>query len=193
MIKRKTIAAVWALCAISIIGEIPARADDAERSTRELSFLVGSWTVRRVYGPGSDREREIQGSLDCTETLSGTYVFCKYEFIRDDARPVIDDVYFNYNPIYDRFESVWMSATWPIKVILAGSLDTEGSISTLNTAAEFSIEDDVTEYVRDELSFRVEEPVPAGFTRNTHIRTSEYEEGAWRHHMIETATRKTPD
>ena len=191
MVKRRTIAAISILCATSIIGEIPARADESGRSTRELSFLVGSWSVHRVYGPGSDREREIQGSLDCTEVLGDTYVFCRYEFRRDNDRPVIDDVYFNYNPIYDRFESVWMSATWPIKVILAGSLDGNDSTKTLKTAAEFSIENDVVEYVRDELSYSADEPLPASFTRNTHIRTSEYEEGVWHHHMIETAARKS--
>ncbi len=193
MSKRKTIAAIWILCATSIIGENPARADDSGRSTRELSFLVGSWTVQRVYSPGSDRERKIQGSLDCADVLSGTYVFCRYEFTPDDARPIIDDVYYNYNPIYERFESVWMSATWPIKVILAGSLGADDSVSTLKTAAEFAIENDVIEYVRDELSFGANEPVAASFMRNTHIRTSEYEDGVWHHHMIETAARKSTD
>lgn len=189
MILKKPFAVTFVVAAIFVGSELPAQTEDSGYSTQDLSFLVGSWSVRRVYSPGSDRERDIEGTLDCREALSGTYVFCRYEFARANARPVIDDVYYNHNPIYDRFESVWMSATWPIKVIMAGNLDTNDSVSVLKTSAEFPIENGVVEYVRGKLSVSREAPAPASFTRNTHIRTSDYEEGVWHHHMIETATR----
>ena len=102
----------------------------------------------------------------------------------------LDVVYFNYNSIYELYESVWLSSTWPVKVILQGNLQKESDSHILKTSAQFKIENNVTEYVKDEMKTMIsKEQITNSFIRKTHIRTSDFEEGVWHHHMTETAQR----
>ena len=102
----------------------------------------------------------------------------------------LDVVYFNYNSIYELYESVWLSSTWPIKGILQGDLTKETDHYVLSTSGEFKIENNVMEYVRDEMkTIKSKEQNVNSFVRKTHIRTSNFEKGVWHHHMTETAQR----
>ena len=172
--------------------QVEASTQDSQfsKSTRDLNFLIGQWDITRTYSPGGEGERILHGSLVCEESLDGKFIKCTYEMERPGRIRGLDVVYFNYNSIYNQYESMWLSSTWPIKVIMKGQLqDVEGDL-VLATSAEFQIENKVMEYVRDEMkvsSFDIS--AENSFIRQTHIRTSEYEEGVWHHHMTEIARR----
>ena len=102
---------------------------------------------------------------------------------RPGKKRALDEVFFNYNPIYDSYESLWFSSTWPIKVLLQGTLEKLENHTILKTSARFKIENDVTEYVKDELIYSDQDL----FNRETHVRTDEADD--WYHHMTETAKR----
>ena len=140
--------------------------------------------MERVYGPNTENKRALQGSLVCKESMDGKFINCRYEMERPGRVRALDEVFFNYNSIYDQYESLWLSSTWPIKVLLGGSLSRKGNNMVLTTAANFKIENGITEFVKGELVLDAE---GNSFTRNTHIRTSETDD--WYHHMIETARR----
>ena len=160
------------------------------KSTKDLSFLIGEWEVVRIYSPDSDKQRTMKGTLVCEESLDGQFIKCTYEMQRPGKIRGLDVVYFNYNNIYDLYESVWLSSTWPIKGILQGHLKKDSTHFSLNTSAQFKIENEVTEYVKDELIIGTTPATLNSFTRKTLIRTSEDEEDVWLHHMTETATKK---
>ena len=84
------------------------------------------------------------------------------------------------------YESMWLSSTWPIKVLMQGDLVLDTTRLILKTQASFEIENGATEYVRDEMEVAGD---GRSFERKTLIRTSEHEEGKWLHHMTETASR----
>ena len=166
-----------------------AQQSDESKSTRELSFLIGKWNVVRIYSPNSDNRRVLDGTLICKEALDGKFINCTYEINRPEKIRGLDEVYFNYNSIYNMYESIWLSSTWPIKVLMQGTLQKNAGNIILSTSAQFQIENNITEYVKDELIIGTEESNLNSFTRKTFIRTSNFEEGAWRHHMTETAKR----
>ncbi len=148
-------------------------------STQDLEFLIGDWSVQRVYQPGTEHERSFAGSLDCDRALDDQFIQCAYYFERPGAAPINDRVYFNYNEIYGVYESLWLSATWPIKVTMrAKPIET---IEKFVWDAEFLIEDDVTEWVHSTWSLCDD----GGFSRRTEIRTSRNREDQWIHWMDE--------
>lgn len=151
-----------------------------EPSTSDLNFLLGEWKVERVYQPGTDNERSSTGSLACQKALQDAYVRCTYFFDRPDRGPIHDDVYFNYNPIYEQYESVWLSATWPIKVTMRADV-TDFEDRIFNWESSFLIEDGVTEWVRSAWTLNSD----GGFSRRTDIRTSLEPDDQWLHWMDE--------
>ena len=104
---------------------------------------------------------------------------------RTNAR---NHVYFNYNPIYQVYESMWVSSTWPIKVLMQGDITEQGNQVIMNTSTNFPIEDGVMEYVKSEMTYPNDDSVDA-FQRRTHIRTSKDQPDSWRYHMEEKAIR----
>lgn len=159
------------------------------KSTQDLSFLIGKWDIMRIYSPDSDNERTMNGKLVCEESLDGQFIKCRYEMERPGKIRALDVVYFNYNHIYGFYESVWLSSTWPIKGIMQVGLQKNGDGYTMNTSGQFKIENDVMEYVKGTLVAPEKDGNINSFVRKTNIRTSEYEEGVWHYHMIETAKR----
>ena len=181
--------AVLVLFLLSTSLSLLAQQSEQSKSTADLSFLVGNWEVLRVYSPNSDKERTLKGTLICENSLDDQFIQCTYEIERPGKIRGLDVVYFNYNSIYEVYESIWLSSTWPIKGLFQGTLQKNSDHIILNTAGQFKIENNVTEYVRGELIVQVEGVNLDSFIRNTHIRTSDYEEGVWHHHMTETAKR----
>jgi hypothetical protein len=180
------------LILIILFGSNPslfAQQSDESKSTEDLSFLIGKWNVARTYNPNSDNQRILNGTLFCQESLDGKFINCTYEINRPGKIRGLDVVYFNYNSIYNTYESMWLSSTWPIKVLMQGTLQKNEDNIILITSAQFQIENNVTEYVKGELVIGTKEPDLNSFTRKTLIRTSNSEEGAWHHHMTETANR----
>ncbi|MBI1392191.1 MAG: hypothetical protein GC152_05545 [Alphaproteobacteria bacterium] len=155
----------------------------AEPSTEDLSFLLGEWTVERVHQPGSENERRSEGSLACARAIEEASIRCEYYFERTNAGPIRDVAYFNYNGVYDAYESIWLSATWPVKNTMAAPAF--GAPTTLIWESTFLIEGGVREWVRTAWSGDGD----ASFSRRVDIRTSRDPKGAWRHWMTETATR----
>ena len=160
---------------------------ESTKTTGDLGFLVGKWSISRTYTPEGEEPRMIRGSLVCKPGLDHAFIHCTYEMQRPGKIRAIDEVYFNYNSIYDNYESIWMSSTWPVKVLLQGSLDTSGNEMHLLTEASFEIENDITEFVRDELIFN---PLDSSFTRKTYIRTDEDASNTWTYWMLEKAQLK---
>ena len=171
-----------------VCSALPAIAQQttADKSTHDLSFLIGRWDITRTYRPNSDDKRVLEGRLSCEIVMDSTFINCRYEMERPAQIRSIDEVYFNYNPIYDTYESLWLSSTWPIKVLMQGTLEHNGGKHMLKTEASFEIANKIMEFVRDELVITSD---GATFSRQTHIRTSEYAKGEWLHHMTETAKR----
>ena len=154
-------------------------------STQDLDFLLGEWKVERVYQPGAEQERSATGSLICEDALQNTYIRCTYFFERPDSGPIHDVVFFNYNPIYEQYEALWLSATWPVKVTMRASKDGPFEDRTIDWEASFLIEGGVTEWVRSAWALNGQD----GFTRRTDIRTSRHPDGQWTHWMNEKVFR----
>ncbi|WP_299328822.1 DUF1579 family protein [Parasphingopyxis sp.] len=158
----------------------------AEEPNAALDFLIGEWDVDRVYRPGSAEERRVAGQLSCARAIYDAFVRCVYDLDRPDRGPAQEVVYFNHNAIYGTYENIWLSSSWPIKVIMAGSLNSEER--SMASEAQFMIEEGRTESVRsshrwtdDSIAYRVD------------IRTSEDPEGEWTYHMEEVARRVSTD
>lgn len=165
-----------------------AQSSNESKSTQDLSFLIGKWDIMRTYNPNKEQSRVLHGTLLCEESLDGQFINCIYEIERPGKVRGLDVVYFNYNSIYDKYESLWLSSTWPIKVLMQGELESSKDEFMLNTLATFPLEEGLTEYVKDELVANEEEPNKKSFFRKTFIRTSNDKEGVWTHHMNEQAT-----
>lgn len=163
---------------------------EASKSTDDLSFLVGQWDVVRTYSPNTEKERVLKGTLVCEAALDDRFINCRYEMERPGKIRGVDEVFFNYNTIYERYESFWLSSTWPIKVLMQGSLERQAKELVLHTQAEFLIENQVTEYVKDELRIGADKAKQNTFIRQTHIRTSKMAADEWLHHMTEMVTRQ---
>ena len=132
--------------------------------------------------------RISNGKFTCSYELDEQFIRCTYRAKRVGQRDVIDRVYFNYNHIYELYESVWLSSTWPIKGIMQSKMSFLDGRPILNSQADFFIGNQVTEYVKDEL----EVSEKGGFQRETYIRLSTDKPGYWRHHMTEFVYKK-PD
>ena len=115
----KPILIVSAFCLLAFNSS--AFAEDAPYSTADLEFLIGEWNVERVNRPGTENAITYNGTLDCKKALSDQFIKCIYFFERENRPPINDVVYFNYNSIYDAYESLWVSATWPIKVTMSAA------------------------------------------------------------------------
>ena len=163
----------------------PAQKDSPRKETENLSFLLGKWRVERIYNPESGNPRVLKGTLDCQYVANGAFIMCEYNMERPNKPNALDIVYFNHNNIHKRYESLWLSSTWPIKVLLQGELIKEKNLLTLKTAASFLIENNVTEYVRDEMVWK--KGNPRTFMRKTHVSTSKNEK--WFYHMLEETER----
>lgn len=96
----------------------------------------------------------------------------------------LDEIYFNYNSIYGVYESLWLSSTWPIKVLMHGTLTHYRGELVLKTSAQFEIENGVIEYVKGELKMKADEKNI--FERTTHIKTSKDTEDHWMYWMKES-------
>lgn len=158
------------------------------KATSDLAFLIGQWEIERTYNPQSDTSRILNGTLSCEWSMDNQFIKCSYVMERLGKISGLDEVYFNYNPIYGKYEHMWLSSTWPIKVLMQGDLTSRGSVLQLNSAAEFPIGNEVLEYVKSELTIDSVEPV--SFQRKTHIRTSKNNANNWRHHMTEKARKQ---
>lgn len=155
-------------------------------TTEDLSFLIGSWEVTRTYGPDDEQPRILRGTLDCKMVMDDKFIQCRYEMERPGQIRGLDEVYFNYNEIYEHYESLWLSSTWPIKVLMQGQLENQDS-TVLSSQAQFEIQDNLMEYVKGILTLNKQ---GTSFERRTLIRTSKDPEDQWRYHMLEVATRK---
>ncbi len=154
--------------------------------TSDLSFLIGSWKVNRTYGPDDDEPRLISGTLTCEMALDDQFIECTYDMARPGKIRGLDRVFFNYNEIYDKYESLWLSSTWPIKVLMQGTLTDDTTEIVLKTQAEFEIRDSIIEFVKGTLLVPKDQ-AGAYFERKTLIRTSNDPDDKWRYHMKETA------
>ena len=178
------------LVLISGTSTLNAQSGSDPRSTEDLSFLVGSWEVSRVYSPGTNEARTYKGSLDCEMALDGKFIQCTYDMARPGKIRGLDLVFFNYNNIYEYYESVWFSSTWPIKTVMRIDLEHGANSLVMKTSGQFRIENDVMEYVKSELYAQALNGKTNTFTRQTYIRTSAYATDKWRHHMTERAIKK---
>lgn len=170
--------------------------EEGPKSTADFSFLLGDWTVTRTNNPNGDKPRVLKGTLKCSWGLDEQFVQCTYDMERPGKVRGLDVVYFNYNQIYDQYESLWLSSTWPIKVLLQGTLEKSNYGITLRTKAEFPIQNNLTEYVKDEMVVTNPKSDNTSIERKTYIRTSNDPDDQWTHHMTEalskTKTIRTP-
>lgn len=170
----------------SSVHSLDAPFNQTEKSTEDLSFLIGEWEVERIYSPNSDSPRTLNGTLVCDYSMDKQFIKCTYEMQRPGKIRGLDVVYFNYNSIYELYESMWLSSTWPIKGILQGQLNKQAESLLLHTAGQFPIQDGVMEYVRDSLIAENLQKDNTSFFRKTYIRTSKDPDGYWLHHMNES-------
>ncbi len=172
---------------IGLIIHLGANAQDVQpKLNHDLSFLSGEWLMSMTYSPESDNPRTLKGNMICQWAMDSSFIKCEYQLKREGRKDALNDVYFNYNQISDQYESMWMSSTWPVKVLLKGDLEKGEDSIRLTTFAEFPIENGLTEFVKDKL---VIAKGSDNFYRKTYIRTSE--ENEWRFHSLEKATRTT--
>lgn len=158
---------------------------DSTKSTHDLSFLTGEWIMKMTYNPESKEPKTLEGAMCCEWVMDSTYIKCEYALERQDKKNALNDVYFNYSAISEKYESMWMSSTWPVKVLLAGDIRNEKDTIRLETCAEFSIGNGIIEHVRDVLTIKIG---AVNFNRKTYIKTSE--ETEWKYHSLEEASQK---
>lgn len=159
----------------------------AQKRTEDLSFLLGKWNVERIYYPETENPNIMNGTMECELAGNNAFIKCEYEMERLDRPNATDIVYYNYNKIYHKYESLWLSSTWPIKVLLQGDLTTADNGTLLNTTASFLIENGITEYVMDKLLLTKDDPKI--FVRKTYVRTSVDENEKFTYHMLEKTRR----
>lgn len=176
----------WILITIFITPNLLFSQEGDVRSTNDLSFLIGDWNYSQTYNPGEEDARTLTGNLTCKWSLDSTFIKCNYQMNRPGKRRALLTTYYNYNSITDNYESLWLSSTWPVKVLMKGELSEDGMV--LKTNAEFLIEDGITEFVKDELYVKNYGTDSLSFFRKTYIQTSK--EKVWRHHMNDEAIKK---
>lgn len=159
------------------------------KSTKDLSFLVGKWNVTRTYSPAGEKPRVLKGTLSCEWTIDKTFIKCIFNMERPGRTRALDVVYFNYNRIYKQYEHLWLSSTWPVKVLMQGDMTENAKGIVLKSTAMFSIGKGITEYVKGELITKGKRASVKSFQRKTYIRTSRDKKGVWCYHMIEEAKR----
>ena len=175
---RITLSALLLFTSLSICGQEPA--------TSDLSFLLGEWDITRIYRPESQKPDTVRGTLKCETALEKQFISCLYDIPRTNKPRILDQVYYNYNAIYEHYESIWLSATWPIKPVMELNIISQEPMQ-IETTGEFSIGSEVTEYVKSEMSVSAD----AGFfERKTNIRTSKDPADQWTYHMIERGKKK---
>ncbi len=155
-----------------------------EISKEKFEFLLGEWSVERTYFPDTDKKIELNGTMDCVYDLDGKFIRCIYNIPRTGKTDIIDVVYYNHNSIYKNYENLWLSATWPIKVLMQGQLKKSFGKIEYNSKASFKIGSGITEYVKSKMKIDLKEDV---FIRNTHIKTSK--DTIWRFHIKESAAK----
>jgi len=176
--RKQFLSCALVLFAISLFGQV-------QKSTDDLDFLLGQWQVKRTYSPNTQKERQYEGTLSCAWAMDSTYIECIYVMERPEKKRGLDQVYFNYNSIYDQYESMWLSSTWPIKATSKGELVTKGNNLEMSTGAEFPIQDGLTEFVKTTWQITwVDDHYD--ISRQTFIRTNKDVEEDWFHHMNET-------
>ncbi|MEQ8924681.1 MAG: DUF1579 family protein [Fulvivirga sp.] len=141
----------------------------------DLSFLLGDWKVKRVYSLNTEKVREYAGTMSSVYSLDSTFIECRFEFERPNQKRAMDLVFFNYNSIYNQYESVWLSSTWPVIVLMEGKIEQ----NVLSTVAKFPLGDGRTEYVRDTIEFTENK-----LFRRTYI-TTDSTQVNWTFHLME--------
>lgn len=169
-----------------ILLTLPTLAQDVKtsKSTEDLAYLIGEWDVKRTNNPDGDEPIVRYGTLTCKWDMDNQFIFCVYDIERPGKRRGLDYVYLNYNDIYDKYESTWLSSTWPIKSTMQGDFSMVDGQRVLSTTTEFPIANGVMEYVKGQTTITSKD----SFHRKLHIRTSEKPE--WYYHMIEEIERK---
>ncbi len=175
-------ALVVVLSLLPLLHAFVANADPTQPSTKDLMFLIGQWDVERRYEPGSDRERVADGTLSCESVLDNAYIRCRYKLTADDRPPINEVVYLNFNGIYGRYESLWISASWPIKNTM--SAEPASIPGTLFWTSEFLIEDGVTERVKTQWEIGSD-----AIERRVEIQTSQNPTNSWLFWLQETLVR----
>ncbi|NAY93019.1 hypothetical protein GTQ34_13930 [Muricauda sp. JGD-17] len=161
-----------------------AQKDSVIGSTKDFSFLIGEWNVERIYGPKTENPRNLKGTLKCEYAANEQFVKCTYNFKRPNKSNAMDIVYLNFNGIYRRHESLWISSAWPIKVLMQGNIDFMEEELIHTSKAQFQITDTVTEYVQSTLRMKL---YKALFVRDTDIKTSK--DSVWHFHLREKAVK----
>jgi hypothetical protein len=161
------------------VGISPSRAEGDTPSTNDFNWLVGTWNVERDYLPNTDQHREMNGTISCDLAVSDAYYRCDYHLSSANRAPAHEVVYLNYNAIYGRYETLWISAGWPIKNTM--SAIPGPSTRELVWTSSFLIENGVTESVESQWSVLQD----GNLQRRTLIRTSNDEPDTWLHWMTE--------
>lgn len=188
-IKKRQLA-IFVLALLMIVSlKTYAQKSNTSKSTKDLSFLIGKWKITRTYRHASKKPRVLKGTLSCEWTMDKTFIKCVFEMKRPGRTRALDVVYFNYNRIYKQYEHLWLSSTWPVKVLMQGNMSESAKGLVLKSAATFSIGKGVTEYVKGELMTKGKGTSVQSFQRKTHIRTSRDKKGVWLYHMLEEAKR----
>ncbi|WP_218058544.1 hypothetical protein, partial [Allomuricauda sp. CP2A] len=65
----------------------------AQKTTEDLSFLLGKWNIERIYNPKTENPSMIKRTLDC-----------EYNMELHGRANAMDIIYFNHNNIYNEYE-----------------------------------------------------------------------------------------
>ena len=153
---------------------------DTMNEQKQLEFLLGTWSVERSYFPKTPKEVLLKGVMKCKYDLEGKFIRCVYQIPRPEKSAIYDVVYYNYNAIHSTYDNLWLSATWPIKVLMQGKMSIDHTELMYTSEASFKIQEGATEYVRSTLK---REQGSDTFVRDTYISTSS--DTIWRFHLRE--------
>lgn len=128
----------------------PLHAED--KSTKDFSFLIGTWSVEATVRLNSDSPITATGERVCAYYLNEDYVKCETQRSYSSGRSGVSSSLHNYNHLYGYYESIYLSSGWPIKPFGKTTISKDGDAIFWVNEFEFQTGDGRTENVRAEIT-----------------------------------------
>lgn len=159
----------------------------APPSTADLAFMIGSWRLEGAFNPDAATARTEQGTQVCAFVMGGAYVRCDWSLRSPDGRARELVSYHNYNPLYRRYENLYIASNWPTKVIGPSEIDRSNGRIVVRGLLSFTLPDGRTEHLRSTVTYAGDR-----FENVEQIRLSGEAENAWRTNYAVNGVRTAP-
>ena len=129
-----------------------SESDKSDPSTADFDFLLGAWRIEAAFGQNGNLDREITGKRNCAFALKEEYIRCETVMNRSSGGTSESVSLHNYNSVLGRYESLYYSSGWPMKVLGNTTIEKDGDAIRWTNNFEFTIDNGRTEWVRAEMT-----------------------------------------